>query len=296
MHHLLQFALIALATCWLAMGCFHPASAQDALLSPGLGGVGQVGDLVYGAVMLDGRELFQVAAAKSSGSEQDRRGTGPLEIRINRIENRLQQLVQGGFLPDADQPDAGKIVVNTLNNLSVVQVFEAGASVPISVVTVTSNDAEVYGLPTPDLAEYYAHQIREGLERAWQERQPERVRRHIGMAGGIAIATTLLSGLFWLWLKQILRRQQTQRDRLRALQPQLEALEAAPDTASAANTEVSPQLEEIRAQQFDLRRRIASLGTRQRTLQVVQVVLWLVGISLMLRLASPQRHYPQNSR
>jgi hypothetical protein len=64
----------------------------------GIGGYGQVGDLIYDSVMLDGRQLFNVAT-KASQDESNRLGTAPLDIRITRIENRLDQLIEGEFSP-----------------------------------------------------------------------------------------------------------------------------------------------------------------------------------------------------
>jgi hypothetical protein len=85
----------------------------------------------------------------------------------------------------------------------VVQAIEAEGAAPISIVTVTSNDTEIYGLAAPDLAEFYAEQIRRGLTLAMLERQPEaRLRRAI-IALGIRGLAVLISGLLLFWRQQI---------------------------------------------------------------------------------------------
>jgi hypothetical protein len=109
---------------------------------------GEIGDLVYDTVRLDGRNLFEVAATRTSTGEQDARGTGALEVRIERVENRLRQ-VRNQTVAEGQALEDDQIVVNELNAQMVVQAVLDKTSTPLSIVTVTNSDVEIYGLPAP---------------------------------------------------------------------------------------------------------------------------------------------------
>jgi small-conductance mechanosensitive channel len=267
--------LLILAVLGPAMG--QPdLELQDLNIFSGVGGYGQVGDLIYDSVMLDGRQLFNVAA-KASQEESNRLGTAPLDIRINRIENRLDQLIEGGFFPDGKD---AQIVVNQLNNQMVVQAVESEGAAPISMVTVTSNDTEIYGLAAPDLAEFYAEQIRRGLTLAMAERQPEARLRRAAIGLGILCLALLLSGLFLFWQRRMVQSRRRFQDQLRDISETLEQI----DPVTTTDQDQSAQTQDLRAVQFKLQRQISRSNTRQRSLWVAQLVLWLMSISLVMRL------------
>jgi len=247
---------------------------QDLNIFSGIGGYGQVGDLIYDSVMLDGRQLFDVAAKASQG-ESNQLGTAPLEIRITRIENRLAQLIEGKFSPDDDQ-----IIVNQLNNQMVVQALDTEGTVPVSIVTVTSYDTEIYGLAAPDLAEFYAEQIRQGLTLAMLERQPEARLRRAAVALGIGLLALLVSGLLLFWRRRMTGAQQQLQDQSRKISEALEQI----DPVAATDQHQAEQTQDLRAQQFKLQKQLSRSHTHQRSLLVAQAVLWLIAISLVLRL------------
>jgi hypothetical protein len=117
----LKIGMIALLMLGLALCQASQAlSLQDDIFFPRLNNSGSIGDLVYDTVRLDGRNLFEVAATRTSTGEQDARGTGALTVRIERVENRLRQ-VRNQTVAEGQALEDDQIVVNELNAQMVVQ-------------------------------------------------------------------------------------------------------------------------------------------------------------------------------
>jgi len=260
----------------------QPASGQDTTLFPRLARKGQVGDLVYGTVRLDGRNLFLVAAAKGSGSGSDNANTTPLDQRIQRVENRLQQILNQR-VTSHQQPGRQQIVVNQLNGLFVVQTLVEGASRPLSLVTVTSSDVEIYGLPASELSEYYADQIHQGLIRGYRERQPEYLKRQLGWILGIALTAALVTALLLFWNGHSRRRQQTLRGQLNQIEDQITNLDP------QASVEDTHQREACRQEQHRLNRQLSALETQTRIRYIAIVDICLIAVSFSLRLFPQSR-------
>ncbi len=137
---------------------------------------GIVGNVAYAPVRLDGRPLF-VIAAERQGDDNKPWGLEALQVRRNLIENRLRAQLQG-LIENKTDPDALQVVTTQLNQQMAVQVIADGeANRPI--VTVTTLDAEVYGLSEAEVAQEYAQQIQQGLSQALLERQPQAMRSHL---------------------------------------------------------------------------------------------------------------------
>ncbi len=250
---------------------------QGSIFFPRLNNSGAIGDLVYDTVRLDGLNLFEVAATRTSTGEQDARGTGALKVRIERVENRLRQVLkqtvaQGQALEDR------QIVVNELNTQMVVQAILDETSTPLSIVTVTSSDVEIYGLPTPDLADYYASQIRAGLARGYQERQPEYIRTQLWRIVFIAVFAALLNGLLLFLNRRNRQRQQHLRSQINGLKEAIAALDPQASEAEAA------QRDTLRQEQYQLNRQLSGWSIRLRIIQIATIVIWLIAVSLSMRL------------
>lgn len=236
---------------------------------------GLTGSIAYAPIRLDGHYLFSIAAERRQG-EGGRSGLGPLQNRRNRIEDRLRTHLQ--YLLDHPVDSASLQVVTTrLNQQMAVQLILAGnPSQPL--VTVTSLDAELYGLSEAELAEEYARQIRQGLVTALAERQPAARQLHLrqAIAGG-AIAA-LLMGLLYGWQYRIgqvrrgLRQQFHQQQAL--IQEQLRT-----DLGSAAVQEGS----ELQQGLFDLKRRIDQQTWRKRWLELLLVAVGTVSLAWILQ-------------
>jgi small conductance mechanosensitive channel len=268
--------MLGLTLCQTSQALNNPGSPES-IFFPRLNNSGAIGDLVYDTVRLDGRNLFEVAATRTSTGEQDARGTGNLTVRIERVENRLRQ-VRNQTVAEGQALDDRQIVVNELNAQMVVQAILDETSAPLSIVTVTNSDVEIYGLPAPDLAAYYASQIRAGLVRSYQERQPEYIRTQIWRISILVMIATLLNGLLLFLNRRNRRRQQHLRGQINGVK---EAIATLDPQASAAESE---QKDTLRQEQYQLNRKLSGWSIRLRIIQIATVVIWLITVGFSLRL------------
>lgn len=175
------------------------------------------------------RDLFQIAAPVVS----DRSNPGdqiPVENRANQIEFRLQQVV--GFDPTkisstseffqfdttSDDyftrfdPASFQIVVSELRNQPVLQAVDDKRA-PLTLLTVTREDADYHATSTELLAERWASILEPLLREGLQERLPSALRQMTLQAfliGGGTIGISLIIWLMQQWLRRrerFLRRQ-----------------------------------------------------------------------------------------
>lgn len=252
------------------------ALGQDSGLFPRLGSSGEVGDLAYGTVRLDGRNLFEVAV-KTTGSDSDQPSSKLLGVRVDLIENRLRQILTQ-LVAQNQILESQQIVVNKLNTSFVVQAITADTSKPLSIVTVTNGDAEIYGLPASDVADFYATRIRKALTRGYQERQLNYVVRQLGWAAMIGLAAALVTSVLVFVDKRHHLRQQHLRDQCNQISESIAAIDP------QVSAEDSAQRETLRQEQHLLNRQISGLRTRTRIRHIITVVIWLIAISFGLRL------------
>lgn len=274
------------------MGKAHPAIAQasspDSATDASPNGVplpailletkngGQVGDLVYASVRLDGVNLFDVAAARTFADEDEHGGASPLEVRIQRIENRLYTFLKERMNGPQDLATLA-IEVNEINHQLVIQASNMTTANPVAIVTVTDNDTEIYGLTAPEVGAYYAERIKQGLTRAYQERQTTYLRRAIGWATGLAIATLLLTVLLY-------RRCQRNWQHQRQLRHQIQASAAIALPDEMASSEAIADQLLIQQTRHQLQQQLNRLRIHWQGLVIIQVLLWLMTLSLSLRL------------
>jgi small conductance mechanosensitive channel len=234
------------------------------------------GDIAYAPVRLDGYELFSIATAlPEDGSTNGRVAT--LQIRRNRIENRLESQLQA-LLEQRIAPEALQVTTTTLNQQVAVQaVVDGKPGKPM--ITVTALDAEIYGLTEAELGEEFARRIQAGLERGIAERQRKAQWAQIKAAlVGVAIATLLIA-LLALGVRGLRRSRHRLRQQMAAQQQLLDDQQAALDPEA-------PQPEamaELRHQIFDLKRRIEHKTGQSRLLQLVLVGVGLVGTGWVLQ-------------
>ena len=238
---------------------------------------GQVGDLVYASVRLDGVNLFDVAAVRTFADEEEQAGTSPLEVRIQRIENRLYTFLKERMNRPEDL-ETLLVAVNEVNNQLVVQVSNATTTNSVSIVTVTDNDTEIYGLTAPEVGAYYAERIKQGLTRAYQEQQVTYLRRVTSWVVLLAIATVLLTAFFYRLCQRNWRNQ-------RQIQQQLKELTVA--TALTNDTTLAEDVTDSEAMQLsqrELQQHHNRLRVQFQGLVIIQVMMWLLALSLSLRM------------
>lgn len=168
-------------------------------------GLREQGLYVTAPVVLDGAPLFRIAAlAKTTASGL------PIDTRVLLVENALAQLL-------AVDPDRGVTVYDPKTlKVSVVrdgsqyalQATDAQHAAAVTIVTVTSNDARVYGLSEHDLAIQWEQALQPALVSSLQKREPANIRSNLYrvLRGAVAlVAITLVLMLPLLWMRGRLR-------------------------------------------------------------------------------------------
>jgi small conductance mechanosensitive channel len=246
-----------------------PAVAQDWVPSLGRTSFGLVSDIVYAPVRLDGRDLFSIAANLNQ-VEGDRNGIGLLQVRRRRIENNLKSQLQT-LLHDGGNQALLQVVPVVLNQQMAVQaVVDGKPGRPL--VTITSLDAEIYGVTEAELAEEFARRIQVGLEQGIAERQPAaqwaQARQALGGGAIAALGVALLYGLE----RRLVRSHRHLQQRYHT-QPF--------DPPSPADSPAAPLAEQ--QQPFELKRQIEHITWRKRLLQLAILGTGLIGLAWVLQ-------------
>lgn len=272
----LKHVLINLVSCLLVIYPMAAGWAQDPGGLPGWNTFGIQGDVAYAPVRLDGYNLFPIAANRTE-KESGQWGLGTLHIRRNRIENRLQSQLQQ-LLDNNIPPEAVQVIATRLNQqLTVQMVVDGKATKPL--VTVTSLDAEIYGLSEAEVAEEYARKIQEAFGRALQERQPVAQRSQIQWAvmGG-AIATLLMVFLFW-WQRRIGRVRRQLRQAYHDQQVDLTRQQSTATMDSATPQDIADGQQQL----FELKQKIERKSGQKYILQLLLLVTGVVGLAWVLQ-------------
>ncbi len=237
---------------------------------------GTVGDIVYAPVQLDGYNLFSIAAERTE-EKGGNRGLDTLQMRQNRIENRLESQLR--YLLDNNiDPASLQLITTQLNKQIAVQaVIEGKAAKPI--VTVTALDAEIYGMSETEVAEDYARQIERALVRAMQERQPAAQRSQLRWAMIIGTITSLVMAFLFGWQKRLRkicwRLRQEFLDRQKELSLQ--------QTAARLDSEASQDISEQQQKLFQLKRQIEQKSWQKNVLVLLLVIIGIVGLAWALQ-------------
>lgn len=155
--------------------------------------INRMGNLIGASVRLDGKSLFDVAAA---GNEN----TFPIEKRVELIENELQGIVanrlygSGLFSPGFNAKTL-KVAVSERNGETVIIAYDGDRLQKRQILTVTEDDARYNGYVLTNWAEKLTQIIQEALINAQAERQPPALIRQIGLAIFLLAILLLLSGL-----------------------------------------------------------------------------------------------------
>lgn len=250
------------------------ALAQDAKPASGLAianpfaASGQLGNIVYAPVELDGRKLFQIAAEAATGTESTG-GESPIQMRVTIYETKLNWVVGAGF-------DADTLEVNPGNRdgKTVINVADGDRLPKMDIVSLTELDARLHGVSEAELAKQLSEIIQPALIRAQLERQPEYLRSRGAIAGAILLGASAIGF--------ILRRSQHQLkqrwDSLAQnppLDPQL-LPNATPVPSDRVPSEArQSELFALQEQQIQWERQRDVNALKRRLLQVGQFLLWL---------------------
>lgn len=254
----------------------------------------QMGGAEIAPVSFQGQLLFEVA----SPSVVDRENPGdtlPVEIRANRIENDLDYVVSftNPDLVPADReyrtmydPDSFSAQVNTLNGQTVITASDAYREVPQVLATITTTDAEYYGLSQSAVAELWRDRIQTALSQALQKRSPQALKAWIVLASAVVIGLLTFSVAAWK-LHRRLSQAKYQIDQQIALNapattPEPTASEAVPVSAPAAPPRLPPPLPTRLLPHSDLDDHLTTLNFGRWLLVWLLVLVWVVAIAFLI--------------
>jgi small conductance mechanosensitive channel len=212
-----------------------------------------VGNYINSApVHLDGRVLFRVAPTENFTAD----------IRADEIEQRLNRLASEDIAPEELSVDW-----NLAGNQPVIEVNGD------LLFTVTSQDAQLSGLSDPTVrAEQLSQVIEDALERYQEERDPQYLWQQGKIAGIILLVMLLLSWIFFLGQRRVVRRKN------RATETQPVPLEELADTSSSQQVVTALRHKVSRQQKLgilDFQRWLCQLG---------QILVWGGGTFFILGL------------
>ncbi|MBC6422136.1 MAG: mechanosensitive ion channel family protein [Hormoscilla sp. SP5CHS1] len=259
-----------------------PAQTPSSTLNP-TADVIRVGNLISAPVILDGYKLFRVAAVASIRTEEQN-GQFPIQTRVEIIQNELKGIIEnplyGGRFRRGFDSDTLEVTVGTLNNSTVIFVADGDQLAKRQVMTVTPQDAQLYGLSVETWAENLTDTISFALIRAQIERSPQYLLDRSLISGGIILAVILVSRILTLLQKRALAQWET----LKELEPQ--AIAESPPTTEAELPIPQQQSEIVQANQERYTwERQRNINTLQRwLLQWSQLIIWAAAFTGILRL------------
>ena len=219
-------------------------------------------------VNLDGRELLTIAAPVVPEQSSQVTNTPPIRERVAAIETTLNALADGQFDPKALRV---KSEVDPKSGLPVITANDR------YLMTVTTLDAQLQGQDPERRADEFVRTIEPALLTARRERQPEFLQQQSRMAamilGGMVIASWVVS--------QVQRQFQRQRRSQPAPVAETDAANTLQPTSTTAITQIQTQLSQRQ------QRRLSD--TRQRLLQLLQVLIWGGGIYAIVGLFAQTR-------
>ncbi len=226
-------------------------------------------DIETAVLRLDGRRLFVITAPPVGDDVSV--DTAPVEQRVAEIESRLDQFIRDDF-----DPDSLEVTYQIQNGLPVIS---ANGQV---LLTITTEDAAIYGVDLETRVEVVAAQLKEALIRAQQERQPGFLQRQVHLAFITLISLFVISYLTFLiqrWVQK--RRRRLEKEAKARVTESLNSSEQMPPAAIKTALKHSPK---HKWQQLH--------GLQQELLRVGQAVLWLGGVLFILGLF-PQTRWLQ---
>lgn len=288
---LLSVLALMLVTLWL------PASAQIAVpeISSPSGrslpnGVVRVGNSEVTTVSFEGEDLFRIA----SPTVPDRTNPGsqiPVEVRARRIEDNLNLIIALDPVrlqsnPRAYDtfydPETLTVGVATLDGQTVLVARDQFRTQPQILMTVTNQDAELYGQSREALAEEWRSLLQTKLRAALRDRLPTALIQQVNRALVILLAMVGVSFLLWIPRRLLKRRRQ-----------RLEALRATEERNRT--TEPPSQNEEFSSERWteflvglqrrlNLSQRVGILDLLRWLLFWAMMLVWIVGIGSILRI------------
>ena len=156
-----------------------------------------IGNIVHHPVLLDGREVLDIAAYHSNTINKQK-GDLPITTRASLIESNLYGIIHRGFDPETLQ-----VSHENVENKTIIIASDGKSLDKVSIATISNLDAKVHGLHLDELAKETSKSIKAQLIRARQERQIEHLLRQGLISGGIIILAIAISLVLLAWEKRL---------------------------------------------------------------------------------------------
>jgi small conductance mechanosensitive channel len=228
-------------------------------------------DIEIAVLRLDGRRLF-VITAPQVGDDVSVNAT-PVDQRVAEIESRLDQFIRNHF-----DPDSLEVTYQIQNGLPVIS---ANGQV---LLTITTEDAAIYGVDLETRAEVVSAQLKDALIRAQRERQPDFLQRQVHIAFITLISLFVISYLTFLIQRWVHKRRRRLAKEAKARVTESLAINSSEPVPPAAIKTALKHSPKHKWQQLH--------GLQQELLRVGQAVLWLGGVLFILGLF-PQTRWLQ---
>lgn len=217
--------------------------------------------LIAESIILDGRPLFRVTAPEGGDNALS------LKQRIKEIDRNLQRVISSGIDPDRL---AVAVEIDTVSNQPVIYVNNQ------YVMTVTSLDAQLQNQSPEMWAQEVKRILREALLNYYDERQPQSFMQKTFILSSLVIVLILSNFL----IRRYQRKLQTKRSELEA---ELNALHL-----KEVHTE--EEIAAIAQEKLMIQRQIATIGSKQWLLFLLQASLWSAFIIISLGIFPQSRH------
>ncbi len=214
-------------------------------------------------VTLDGYKLFTIAAPEVTKDTNKPDSPDPIQQRLESIEKILNQISESNFNPKQ------LTVSSTIDQQSGLPVISVNDQY---LMTVTTLDAQIQGVPPERLADDLVPIIKNALLRSKQERQPDFLTRQALIAAGIVVLMVLSSGAITIVQEKVRR----QRSLLQQEVQRLPEPTGSPEQAANRNAQAVERLQQ--QQQISLN------ATKGRLLKLIQIGIWAGGIFVIVGL------------
>lgn len=296
----------------LVLGAPVPLAAQIPLPSPSISQdlnrlptrVQRYGAIEVAPVVFEGETLFKVVAP----TVRDRSKPGSsisVDERAEEINANLKRVLaedqpeeiqrQRGYATSFD-PKSLQVFTATTKGATVIVAKDKYRSQLLKLATVTSLDADYYGLTIEELSQQWQAILYKKLSKALEARLPEKIERKIHWAIAIGLATVLGSLLLWLMQRVLQARDQHLKDRQAAAQPEPPPAALPTSAPAPAETTLSYQGRMVAGlrRRFTLRQRRNVLAAFRWLVSWGQIAVWLLGVALILQQFPYTRQYGLN--
>lgn len=237
------------------------------------------GEIVYAPIILDGRELFQIAAMAGSGLKVGSNNpASPIEMRVKMYEENLQQIIETDF-----DPARLELSVEKGESQSLIVANDAEQLQNLPLVAATKLDAQIHGLSESDLAGELIAILKPALVRARTERSSDYLQSQLLLSVAVIFGAFLASVLLVLMQKKLFAKYKHRCQQEQELKQGLADNNNLEQSANKSEkTSNSSELEAAEKQQLIWERKQNINSFLRGLLQISHIVFWLAAITWIL--------------